>query len=245
MRIAPAQLRSRDSSRILDVRTPAEFGSLHIPVAQLAEGGITSWERDGGGRLAEYIPGTWLLIAFGVMMAVTAVAMLRGRTEVDAAGAPRELPVGKVVVEGVVVGLVTGLVGAGGGFLVVPALALLGGLPMSAAVGTSLVVISMKSLAGLAGYLHSVSIDWPLAAGVIAAAIVGSVIGERVVRRVSQEQLRVAFGWFVVVMAVVVLGRELPAWIVTSPITWAAVALTALVVLVARRSPAAGTDAGR
>ncbi len=67
-------------------------------------------------------------------------------------------PVLRVVVDGVVVGLVTGLVGAGGGFLVVPALALLGGLPMPVAVGTSLLVIAMKSFAGLAGYLSSVSI---------------------------------------------------------------------------------------
>ncbi|MGB3830112.1 MAG: sulfite exporter TauE/SafE family protein, partial [Ornithinimicrobium sp.] len=117
-----------------------------------------------GGRVAEFIPGQWLLIGFAVMMVATALAMLRGRREVDPADAPTHLPTARVIIDGLVVGLVTGLVGAGGGFLVVPALALLGGLPMPVAIGTSLVVIAMKSMAGLAGYLASVTIDWPMAA---------------------------------------------------------------------------------
>ncbi|MCV7172726.1 sulfite exporter TauE/SafE family protein, partial [Mycobacterium manitobense] len=98
-----------------------------------------------GGLLARFIPGTVLLIGFAVMMIATAVAMLRGRKNVQAAEGPHRLPVPKIIAEGLVVGLVTGLVGAGGGFLVVPALALLGGLPMPVAVGTSLIVIAMKS----------------------------------------------------------------------------------------------------
>ncbi|WP_412104386.1 sulfite exporter TauE/SafE family protein [Streptomyces europaeiscabiei] len=99
-----------------------------------------------------YIPGTVLLLAFALMMIATAVAMIRGRRQ-QPKKVHHELPVVHVLLEGIVVGLVTGLVGAGGGFLVVPALALLGGLPMTVAVGTSLLVISMKSFAGLAGYL--------------------------------------------------------------------------------------------
>lgn len=183
----------------------------------------------GGGRLAQYVPGTWLLVAFGVMMAVTAVAMLRGRTT-PAPGdhAHGRLPVGRIVLDGLVVGAVTGLVGAGGGFLVVPALVLLGGMPMSVAVGTSLVVIAMKSGAGLLGYLASTAIDWPLAAGVTAAAVVGSVAGGRLTSMVSEDRLRRAFAWFVAAMAVVVLGQQVPGvvrdQVLTSPITWTVVA---------------------
>jgi hypothetical protein len=81
-----------------------------------------------GGRVAHYIPGEILLLAFAAMMIATSVAMLRGRREVEAAKVHHQLPVARVLLDGVVVGLVTGLVGAGGGFLVVPALALLGGL---------------------------------------------------------------------------------------------------------------------
>ena len=118
------------------------------------------------------------------------------------------MPVLKVVAEGLVVGLVTGMVGAGGGFLVVPALALLGGLPMPVAVGTSLVVIAMKSFAGLAGHLSSVTIDWKLAAMVTASAVVGALIGARLTALVNPDSLRQAFGWFVLVMSSVILVRN-------------------------------------
>ncbi|HET6969007.1 MAG TPA: sulfite exporter TauE/SafE family protein [Ornithinibacter sp.] len=169
-----------------------------------------------GGRVAEFISGTVLLVAFALMMVATAVAMIRGRSragtggpgEAAGQGAARDLPVKLVLLEGVVVGLVTGLVGAGGGFLVVPALVLLGGLPMPVAVGTSLLVIAMKSFAGLAGYLSSVTIDWGLALAVTGMAVVGSVVGALLSGRVPQDRLRQAFGWFVLVMGVVVLGQS-------------------------------------
>ncbi|MBU8860566.1 MULTISPECIES: sulfite exporter TauE/SafE family protein [unclassified Micromonospora] len=163
-----------------------------------------------GGRLAEFVPAGVLLTGFALMMLATAVAMLRGRKPVEGRPVPHELPMLRVVGDGVVVGLVTGLVGAGGGFLVVPALALLGGLPMPVAVGTSLVVIAMKSFAGLAGYLSSVQIHWGLAAGVTAAAVVGSLLGGRLAGRIPADLLRRGFGWFVVVMGVFVLAQQLP-----------------------------------
>ena len=176
-----------------------------------------------GGRLAAFVPATVLLVGFALMMLATATAMIRGRRGGADRSVPHELPVLRVVLDGVVVGLVTGLVGAGGGFLVVPALALLGGLPMPVAVGTSLVVIAMKSFAGLAGYLSSVSVDWSLAAAVTASAVLGSLAGGRLAGRVPEVLLRKAFGWFVVVMGVFVLGQQLPAHLRTDPLWWAAV----------------------
>jgi uncharacterized membrane protein YfcA len=161
-----------------------------------------------GGMLARFIPGSVLLIGFAVMMIATAIAMLRGRKDVGPVEPGHRIPVPKVIIEGLVVGLVTGLVGAGGGFLVVPALALLGGLPMPIAVGTSLVVIAMKSFAGFAGYLSSVSIDWKVAGMVTAAAVVGALIGARLTALVNPDSLRKAFGWFVLVMSSVILFEE-------------------------------------
>lgn len=163
----------------------------------------------GGGLLGGHIPGTILMIAFALMMVATSLAMIRGRRDVSAATHTNDLPVGKVLLEGLVVGLVTGLVGAGGGFLVVPALALLGGLSMPVAVGTSLVVITMKSFAGLGGYLTSVSLDWALVGGVTAAAILGSFIGARLAGRIPEAALRRGFGIFVLLMGVFVLVQEL------------------------------------
>lgn len=163
----------------------------------------------GGGLLARFIPGSVLLIGFAVMMIATAIAMLRGRKNIEVTDEAHRMPVPKIVGEGLIVGLVTGLVGAGGGFLVVPALALLGGLPMPVAVGTSLIVIAMKSFAGLGGYLSSVQIDWAVAGAVTAAAVVGALLGARLTAKVNPDALRKSFGWFVLAMSSVILAQEI------------------------------------
>ncbi len=163
-----------------------------------------------GGMLGGHLPGELLLVAFALMMVATSIAMIRGRRSVDPSKKHTELPVVRVLLDGLVVGLVTGLVGAGGGFLVVPALALLGGLPMSVAVGTSLLVIAMKSLGGLAGYLSSVSLDWGLVSAVTVAAVLGSVVGGRLAGRIPEAALRRGFGWFVLVMGGFVLAQQAP-----------------------------------
>lgn len=184
-----------------------------------------------GGRIAEFIPGTVLLVAFALMMLATAAAMIRGRRTPDKP-AHTELPVVRVLVDGVVVGLVTGLVGAGGGFLIVPALVLLGGLPMPVAVGTSLLVIAMKSFAGLAGYLASVQIDWPVALAVTAAAVLGSLVGSRLTGVVPPEKLRTGFGWFVIAMGLLILLQQVPPDLAAEPWFWPSVGGLGLVALI-------------
>lgn len=170
----------------------------------------------GAGKVAHFIPATALLLLFGGMMLVTAVAMMRKKAGAEAPvddapeGSIRELPLLKIVGEGLAVGSVTGLVGAGGGFLVVPALVLLGKLPMRTAVGTSLLVIAMKSFAGFAGYLSTTHVDWSLGAMVTSAAVLGSFAGGGLAGRVPQDLLRRGFAWFVVVMAVFILVQEIP-----------------------------------
>ncbi|ALC04538.1 hypothetical protein CDES_00260 [Corynebacterium deserti GIMN1.010] len=160
----------------------------------------------GGGLVGGYIPETLLMVAFALMMIATSAAMLRGR---NTKAEPSTSSFSRVLIDGLLVGAVTGLVGAGGGFLVVPALTLLGGLAMPVAVGTSLVVITMKSFAGLAGYLTSVQLDWGLVLMVTAVAIVGSLIGSRLASRVPEKALRKGFGVFVLIMGVFVLTQEL------------------------------------
>lgn len=176
----------------------------------------------GAGRIAHLIPASILLGLFGVMMIITAVAMMRGRKAPQGAvSEPKELPIAKVIGEGLVVGAVTGLVGAGGGFLVVPALVLLGGLPMDVAVGTSLVVIAMKSFAGFAGYLGHAEVDWEIAGLVTVSAVVGSVVGGALTDHISPERLRKGFAWFVVAMAFFILGQEVPRALgVEPPMLW-------------------------
>jgi len=167
-----------------------------------------------GGKVAKFLPSSLLLVLFAVIMFATAFFMWKGRkpspnTEVKQG----PLPLPTILIEGLVVGLVTGLVGAGGGFLVVPALALLGGLPMQKAVGSSLVVIALKSFAGFAGYASHVEVNWTMTGVVTAAAIVGSFGGAALAKKVAQEQLRKGFAIFVLTMAVFLLGKQLQAFI--------------------------------
>lgn len=164
-----------------------------------------------GGVLGGFIPGVVLMVLFAVMMIVTASAMIRGRKQ--AAGAVDHPPgrrTARILLDGFLVGIATGLVGAGGGFLVVPALNLLGGLPMAIAVGTSLLVIAMKSFAGLGGYLLSVQLNWPIVLAFTATAVAGSFVGVALAGRVPERALRRGFGVFVLVMGAFVLVQEVP-----------------------------------
>jgi uncharacterized membrane protein YfcA len=165
-----------------------------------------------GGKLEKFLPASLLLVIFAVIMFGTAFAMWRGRKSTTVAEQPKELPIPKIIAEGIIVGVVTGLVGAGGGFLVVPALALLGGLPMPRAVGSSLVVIALKSFAGFAGYASHVTVDYKLVGIVTGAAIAGSFVGAALAKRVPPESLRKGFAIFVLVMAIFLLFKQAQAF---------------------------------
>lgn len=161
-----------------------------------------------GGRVAHLLPGTVLLVAFAVIMSLAGIGMLHRRDE-TVLEQERQLKYSKMTTLGFVVGLICGLVGAGGGFLVVPALALAAGLPMPIAIGTSLVVIAMQSFAGFAGQIVGEHIDWRLAAMVTGAAAVGAIVGGRLVPFVEPKHLRQGFGWLVLGMASFMLYREM------------------------------------
>lgn len=169
----------------------------------------------GGGVVAGWIPAPVLMGLFALMMLATSAAMFRGGREAAGGQASGQASgqsgqaVWKILLDGLVVGLITGLVGAGGGFLVVPALALLGGLPMKRAIGTSLLVISMKSFAGYAGHATHVDIDPQLAATVTGAAVLGSFAGSLLAARVSPDALRRGFAVFVLCMGTFVMYQQI------------------------------------
>ena len=168
-----------------------------------------------GGLAASWFNGTTLLLLFAGMMLVTAVAMFRGRGELQAKDVG-PLPIGLVILEGLAVGGATGLVGAGGGFLVVPALVLLGGMDMHKAVGTSLLVIALKSFAAFVGHVSHVTVDFELAGTVTLAAVIGSIVGATFAKQVPAKSLRKLFAGFVLVMAGYIIGRELSMYIGTA-----------------------------
>ena len=162
-----------------------------------------------GARLAVFVSGTAQLALLAVVMLAAAGSMLRGRRG-DASGAvPVEPPrLALLLPVALGVGALTGLVGIGGGFLVVPALVLLARVPMRQAIGTSLLVIAMNSASGFAGYLGTVEIDWGFLAGFTVIAVLGALAGSALTARVSQAALRRVFAVFLLVMGGFVLYQN-------------------------------------
>lgn len=154
--------------------------------------------------------GTGLLLLFAGLMVATSISMIREKkTELDDIPNAHSHHFGLVLLEGVGVGILTGLVGAGGGFLIIPALVLLAGLEMKLAVGTSLFIIAMKSLLGFLGDVQiGTAIDWPFLLGFTASSIVGIFIGSWLAHYVHGSKLKKAFGWFVLVMGLYMIVRE-------------------------------------
>ncbi len=181
-------------------------GNVDLPVA-LGFGAVAMGAAYGGARLGVYVPGAIQLALLAVVMVGAAVAMLRGRSEGGDERRGRS-PLWLIALAGVVVGVLTGLVGIGGGFLIVPALVLLARLPMKQAVGTSLVVIALNSASGLLGYLGRVPIDWSLTLLFTGIAAAGILAGTALVRRVPATSLKRAFAVFVLVMGVFILYQN-------------------------------------
>lgn len=154
-----------------------------------------------------------ILILFALIMVAAAYSMIRKPKAKGAeAGGGGEVAFNYPLIlgEGIVVGTITGIVGAGGGFLIIPALVLLAKLPMKQAVGTSLIIIAAKSLIGFTGDLKGGEvIDWNFLLLFSGIAVVGIIAGSLLSKRIPNEKLKPAFGWFVLVMGIYIIGREL------------------------------------
>lgn len=151
-----------------------------------------------------------IMALFAVLMVFASISMIREKKGTkEVVEGPQTFNYPMILLEGAVVGVLTGLVGAGGGFLIIPALVLFSKLPMKQAVGTSLLIIAAKSLFGFLGDLSHYHLDWLLLGSVTALAIAGIFVGNRLSRKIDGDKLKKAFGWFVLVMGVYILVREL------------------------------------
>ncbi|MDI9341662.1 MAG: sulfite exporter TauE/SafE family protein [Sediminibacterium sp.] len=150
-----------------------------------------------------------MLLLFAVLMVAASYSMIKktkkGQTEPDQL---QKFNYPMILIEGTLVGAVTGLVGAGGGFLIIPALVLLSKLPMKEAVGTSLVIIAAKSLIGFFGESGETPINWTLLTLVAGAASIGIFIGMYLSKKIDGARLKPAFGWFVLIMGIYILIKE-------------------------------------
>ena len=207
----------------VDLRTAFWFGLPSVVAVYLTRAYVMPWIPDpiwtgDGWTLSK---STGLMLLFAVLMLAAARGMIVGRKPTKAkaeaeADADMEAtqPMGSaaqiaiVLAEGATVGLLTGLVGAGGGFLIIPALVLVTGLEMKVAVGTSLTIIAAKSLVGFTGDLGHLDMDWTLLLSVTAVAVFGMILGTLLSKRVASGPLQKAFGWFVLAMGLFILSRE-------------------------------------
>jgi uncharacterized protein len=147
-----------------------------------------------------------LMVVFAAIMLLAALKMIRS---VPVVTGGINLSKGKLIISGVVTGLLAGAVGAGGGFLIIPALVFLAGLPMKKAVGTSLFIIAIQSLAGFAGDAFGQVIYWGFLLPFTGAAIAGIFIGTLASRKIDGEKIKKGFGYFVLLMGVYIIVKEL------------------------------------
>ncbi|MEY4336079.1 MAG: hypothetical protein RLZZ45_998 [Bacteroidota bacterium] len=150
-----------------------------------------------------------MMMIFAVLMVFASVSMIRSKDNKKQDQGPQVFNYPMILLEGAIVGILTGLVGAGGGFLIIPALVLFSKLPMKQAIGTSLLIIAAKSLIGFTGDLGKQTMDWTLLLSVTALAIVGIFFGNALSKKVSAESLKKGFGWFVLLMGIYIIIKEL------------------------------------
>lgn len=153
--------------------------------------------------------GTFVLALFALLMVLASYSMIKGNNQdVTHPRVAAKIKWHWVVIQGALIGFLTGLVGAGGGFLIIPALVLLTRLNIKIAVGTSLFIIATNSLIGFSGDLMTHPMEWPLLLKITGLAIVGTFMGNFFSRKISQPKLKKIFGWFTLVIGMSILLKE-------------------------------------
>jgi len=151
----------------------------------------------------------FIMVLFAILMVFASYSMIKNSVKENNEPALQHFNYPMIILEGIVVGMLTGIVGAGGGFLIIPALVLFSKLPMKMAVGTSLLIIAAKSLIGFTGDLSHYKMDWQLLLIVTSAAIAGIFIGSAINKKIAGEKLKKWFGWFVLIMGIYIIIKEL------------------------------------
>jgi uncharacterized membrane protein YfcA len=149
------------------------------------------------------------MILFAALMVFASISMIKGREEQPIHGCSANGTMVKMILSGIGIGLTTGLLGAGGGFLLIPTLVLILGMPMREAIGTSLLIIALNSLIGFVGDLGHFAMDWNMLLTITGIAVAGVFIGNVLAKRVDSDALRKGFGWFVMVMGIFIVTMEL------------------------------------
>jgi len=179
----------------IDFKIAFLFGAAALPATFL------------GSYVSQFISGSVQLVIFAVIMILAATFMFKGRKEVE----HKQFNLIYTIISGLVVGVMTGLIGVGGGFLIVPALMYFSGIDMKKSVGTSLFIISFNSFFGFISYIDKVSIEWTLLGKFTVCSVIGILIGSKLVQYVPQNFLKKIFAIFLVIMGVFVLYKNIEA----------------------------------
>lgn len=151
----------------------------------------------------------FFMLIFAILMVFASYTMIKGNKSNEEATHEQVFNYPVIIFEGLIVGLLTGIVGAGGGFLIIPALVILSKIPMKQAVGTSLVIIAAKSLIGFLGDLSHTTMHWTFLLSVTLLAVIGIFIGDRFSKNMNADLLKKIFGWFVLVLGIYIIVKEL------------------------------------
>lgn len=150
-----------------------------------------------------------IMLFFAIVMLVASISMIKSKRDDADPSASVSYNYPLIIIEGLVVGVLTGIVGAGGGFLIIPALVLLAKLPMKKAVATSLLIIAIKSLIGFLGDVENLEIDWGFLLLFTSIAVIGIFLGIYLSKFIEGKKLKKGFGWFVLIMGIYIIIKEL------------------------------------
>ncbi len=193
---------------LVDLKTVLLFGSSSITTVFISRKFIIPFLPDVFFEIGSFkvTHSLFVMVVFAILMLAASMSMIRNKKE-QAEKSSNEKPF-ILVIYGVLIGSVTGLIGAGGGFLLIPALVILMKLPTKEAIGTSLLIIALNSLVGFAGDLGRHTIDWKFIIIVTSIAIAGIFIGGYFNQKINSEKLKKGFGWFVLIMGIYIIVKE-------------------------------------
>lgn len=199
---------SRMKQRLVDIKTIINFGIPSVLGVFIARKfflpNIPDIIQLGNSQINK---SNFIMLFFASLMLVSALSMIIGKEKKEIEGV---LPVYgfTLMIVGLVEGMLTGIVGAGGGFLIIPALVILGKLPMKKAIASSIFIISIKSIVGFVGDISHTTIDWNFLIVIVLMATLGIIIGNYLNKKIDGAKLKKGFGWFVLIMAIVILMEQ-------------------------------------
>lgn len=197
---------------LVSVKTALLFGSSSIITVYVTRKLIIPLIPENILSLGSFVltESTLIMFLFAILMLIASISMIKNKkdNEHESQQPNQKIKLYKFILFGVGIGIVTGFLGAGGGFLLIPTLVLLFGLPMKEAIGTSLFIIALNSLIGFAGDIGHFSFDWFLLLKITGIATVGVFIGGQIGKKIEGDKLKRGFGWFVLVMGLYIILSE-------------------------------------